>query len=281
MGEAIGAVIVDSKADEGRGAIVAGAGDGRWVSCCHPREGKEKDESETLLLSSAERQTSPNGNPLAHAAIRAIGMVGQQRVALDPGRRRTKKDEGVGEDDTGLDFDTKNEKQKNKPLANSAPESTPTTTAPNSSINSPFLDVPLTATESLLDSSSPLQASGYLCLGLDIYLSHEPCVMCSMAIMHSRFSRVVFARRARKAGVGGMCAEDVGAGGDAEEERSGEGEGDGGGDVEEEGQGARGYGYGLFWRPQLNWRILAWEWVDDEEGNGGGNGDEVAGWRHA
>ena len=76
-----------------------------------------------------------------------------------------------------------------------------------------------------------------------------------------------------------MCAEGVGAGVGSEEGKREEV--DENGDGEEEGQGPRGYGYGLFWRPQLNWRILAWEWVDDEEGNGGGNGDEVAGWRHA
>jgi tRNA-specific adenosine deaminase 3 len=71
---------------------------------------------------------------------------------------------------------------------------------------------------------------GYLCHNLEIYCTHEPCVMCSMAIVHSRFGKVVFGQRMSK--TGGLCADG-------------------------------NLGHGLFWRKELNWTLHAWQWESD------------------
>lgn len=37
----------------------------------------------------------------------------------------------------------------------------------------------------------------YLCLGFDVYCSQEPCIMCCMALVHSRIGRLIFKNKSR------------------------------------------------------------------------------------
>ena len=101
-----------------------------------------------------------------------------------------------------------------------------------------YLDCPLLPMEENVFNASFIDAGGYLCTGLDLYLTHEPCVMCSMAILHSRFDKVIFRRRIPATGA---AASELGH------------------------RKRESLGYGMFWRPELNWKLLAWEWVDEEE----------------
>ncbi|KAL5375515.1 hypothetical protein DPSP01_011101 [Paraphaeosphaeria sporulosa] len=99
-----------------------------------------------------------------------------------------------------------------------------------------FCDVPLTEAEKAPYDKDNIPASGYLCVDLDIYLTHEPCVMCSMAILHSRFKRCIFSKRMPL--TGGMTADTAG-------------------NPLNPGKGLQ---HGIFWRPsELNWKFLAWE----------------------
>lgn len=108
-----------------------------------------------------------------------------------------------------------------------------------------FCDSPLTPLERQFYDVDNISRAGYLCVDLDIYISHEPCVMCSMAILHSRFKRCIFGRR--MPATGGLTADTVK------------------GKVDEQVPLSKGLGHGIFWRPsELNWKLLAWEWEDEE-----------------
>lgn len=129
-------------------------------------------------------------NPMGHAVMRAIGMVAEKRRVLD---------------NISSHSDTK--------------AHTP----------DPFVTLPLTNLEKKYSQyQDNLAPNGYLCVGLEIYITHEPCTMCTMAILHSRFARVVFECAMPKTGA--LRAE------------------------------IESLGYGMFWRDQLNWKMLCWQW---------------------
>ena len=140
-----------------------------------------------------------SGNIMAHAVMRAIDLVACKRRQL-------------------LDFNSPESEEGSQTL---------------------YGDNLLTSLERSVFSKSTLSPGGYLCLDLEIFVTHEPCIMCSMAILHSRFGKVVFGQR--QPSTGGLTA-----------------------DSRQPNANYQGLGYGLFWRPELNWKLLAWQWLDDE-----------------
>ncbi|KAI1153124.1 cytidine deaminase-like protein [Nemania diffusa] len=201
LGEPIGAVIIKrttrGKFDSAKNVtpkseqttqIVAMAGDARW----HQQE-----------------KVGRTGNPMGHAALRAISMVAQKLV-------RT---ENRAEDKPAImEFEA-------------------------------FQDGPLLDDEEIVFEAEHPCPDGYLCHDLELYLTHEPCVMCAMAILHSRMGRIVF--RHRMPLTGGMSSEDRGY------------DTCGNPTTCENGPCGGGRGLGLHWRKELNWSMLGWEWETD------------------
>ncbi|ODA80944.1 hypothetical protein RJ55_03904 [Drechmeria coniospora] len=136
----------------------------------------------------------PN-NTMTHCVLRAISMVAQKLVRHE---RRA----------AGLEF-----------------------AYPNLEYNA-FQDRPLLELETECFHQEHPNKEGYLCHGLELYVTHEPCVACSMGILHSRMGKVVFCNHMPR--TGGLSSDDRPDGG--------------------------GRGLGLFWRRELNWSLLAWEW---------------------
>ncbi|KAI0996048.1 hypothetical protein K3495_g12132 [Podosphaera aphanis] len=216
-GEAIGVVIVERK--QGVGKAIAVAGDARWLGWGNKKIG--------------------GGNPTAHAVMRAIAMIAtsvrvrhlekKAQKKLQELPNHTSPLKSLEENTTIVEDSATVETRPPEPReAHSSPTrpkargARATGTATPGSI---FHGEPLSPQEAFyLDPAG--NHSGYLCHNLEIYCTHEPCVACSMALVHSRFGRVVFAQQMPRSG--GLTADGV-------------------------------LGHGLFWRKELNWNMLAWQ----------------------
>ncbi len=214
VGRKVAAVIVDPLTQE----VIALAGDARWYGQSHHPMRMANHQNEL-----------PEGRPEHHALMRAIAIVAEKE-AQRHNDHESPSNTAAKEHHLNLGGKTLT------PIENSYAQTTPSHTKV----------VPT------LESGFPTPQSGprpdaYLCNGLDVYLTHEPCIACSMAMIHSRFRACVFQRRMPK--TGGLCAE-------SDQRASG-----GGGDGER-------VGYGLFWRSELNWRVLTFQYLPPWEGGG-------------
>jgi tRNA-specific adenosine deaminase 3 len=201
-GRGVGAVVVDPETN----TIVAVAGDARWWY----------DDTEVIDPSMEDQG---EGKSEWHAVMRAVAMVANKelRRRIAAGGHLKFKD-SCTETPSGRSL---------TPIESHYEEG-----------EEPLRDLTAGLGNLVLDNNTPdpplekrasPRGEGYLCSGLDLYLTHEPCVCCAMAMIHSRFRACVFARR--MPGSGGLCAE----------------------------PGNNRLAYGLFWRRELNWRVMTFQ----------------------
>ncbi|ODQ77739.1 hypothetical protein BABINDRAFT_169042 [Babjeviella inositovora NRRL Y-12698] len=79
------------------------------------------------------------------------------------------------------------------------------------------------------NEGSEEREKNYLCLDLQFYTTHEPCVMCCMALVHSRIGQLFFLKPSL--GRGGLLDPEL----------------------------------GIHQHKYLNWRFEAWQWVKESE----------------
>ena len=175
--------------------VIAAAGDARW----HKLAG--------------DQQSFGSGRPEHHALMRVIAMVADKELI-----RRGMKVCSAGEYSTVRDL-----------------RGTPISPIEKHYVHDLVSDVDISASTTLPPRQTQARPDTYLCTGLDLYLTHEPCVCCTMAMLHSRFRACIFIQR--MPGTGGFCAE------------------------EDKSKPA----YGLFWRKELNWRTITFETASRNE----------------
>ena len=226
-GKATGAVVVNPKT----GQVMAVAGDARWWT----------DESTVPMNPDL---TCGVGRPEHHALMRVVAMVANKelRKRLRMGAHvrfaSTCKETPAGQPLT--DIETAYAEALGSPTSPYAA----TPTSPKDPMEN--LAVSLASSLSSLQSASSTSSTssnrseGYLCSGLDLYLTHEPCVCCAMAMIHSRFRSCVFEKR--MPGSGALTARDH----------------------------PGSLGYGLFWRRELNWRVMTFQYKEYKKRRGRG-----------
>lgn len=208
-GREVGAVVIDPVKEE----VIAVAGDARWF-------GLTADPANGDIHS----RQFPDGRPEHHALMRAIAMVSR----IEEHRRSGDKilphamDQNDDSDLRGRSI---------TPIEKLYADTNVEVSGPTQR----FVKLP--------KPQSAERPDAYLCNGLDVYLTHEPCVACSMAMIHSRIRTCIFQRR--MPGTGGLCAEKDDA----------------------------GLGYGLFWRKELNWRVLTFQYFPAGADPDGSNGE--------
>jgi len=276
----VGALVVDPSNEE----VVAIAGDGRQMTF-----GGDEEASGCMW-----------GNPLEHAVMRVVGMVAAKRKLREDLEIGTKIDieEGIAmmkDRENTLRHIPSTDIEKAYFYSINKKQLAATAIFTDNSVTTPITGEDTatlidTEKKGRGDTSNPVcndvyrstnvfvqgfkETGEYLCHNHIVYLTHEPCVMCSMALIHSRIGMVVIdgRKKAGRPGWGGLYvggsqhfrpAEERRRQQRRKERKDSEGSGS---EVEKSSDSGMGAGYGLFWRKELNWKFLAFEWIENGEG---------------
>lgn len=275
LGRRAGAVIVDPAIEatlhgqdaEGDAAawtraVVAVAGDARYMR-------REVAESEQTVgggpnPASQTYNADLEGGPELHALMRAVDMVSRRRREgqQDPTSAPTDTDTFSPEKGAYLHpLESHFLYQTDALAATDCPDPSP---VPEKYQKTDATTAQATKTAEPPASSGirPRTLGGYLCTGLDVYLSREPCLCCSMGLLVSRFRAVVFPRSGRMV-TGGLASEPIVAPvtSNVEDDHPAHVENKDQ-DKSRDPRNNRKY-YGLHWRKELNWRALGFEFVED------------------
>ncbi|GAA85557.1 tRNA-specific adenosine-34 deaminase subunit Tad3 [Aspergillus luchuensis IFO 4308] len=236
LGRRVGAVVVDpdleaeaapdnNDNDDGihwSDAVVAVAGDGRYSRAATDTEAPNPPNQIATTYS-----PDHEGGPELHALMRAVDLIASKRREDRPGSSAT-----------------------NRPCL---------TDVERYFLSKSDVDTTAAATSTSTSRIRPRSQGGYLCTDLDVYLTHEPCICCSMGLLLSRFRAVVFPRSGRMVS-GGLASEPVVGPVPVEEDKH---KNEDGKDEHDDGSVEREY-YGLHWRKELNWRALGFEFVEEQ-----------------
>uniref|UniRef100_A0A8C5R840 CMP/dCMP-type deaminase domain-containing protein n=1 Tax=Leptobrachium leishanense TaxID=445787 RepID=A0A8C5R840_9ANUR len=132
------------------------------------------DPGNGQVLAVASERTNETGNPLLHACMVAIDLVAKRQGG---GAYLGVTGEDIDESDVG-----------GEPLIGMVDQ----TLSCQTSAESVKPHLTSKKRKSAEESKKTEEKASYLCTGYDVFVTQEPCVMCSMALLHSRVSRVYY-----------------------------------------------------------------------------------------
>lgn len=126
----------------------------------------------------ARAEDLSHGHPLQHAVMRVLDAVAKASFIEPHGQNKAS--------ETDICIEGLSRKRCRKDVADDA-NAKEGIAAPDCASQCAVLPSRLTVDQAVDASGRP-----YLCTGYDCYVIREPCVMCAMALTHSRVRRVVY-----------------------------------------------------------------------------------------